>query len=80
MMKNIVAATLSAALLIPAVASAQEHAALAPGKPAGTHEALLRAPVWVWIAGIGFIALGIALASSGGSNNSAGSTTGTGVL
>ena len=80
MLKHIAAATLSAALVLPAVASAADHAALAPGKPAGTKEALLRAPIWVWVAGIGFVALGVALAASGGNNNGSSSSTNTSVL
>lgn len=59
-------------------ASASDQAALAPGKAAGVKEAALRAPLWVWIAGVGFVALGIGLIASGnGNGHSGGSTTST---
>ncbi len=58
-----------------------DQSALAPGKPAGVREAALHAPLWVWVAGIGFVALGIALVASGNSNgtSSGSSTSGLGV-
>ena len=59
-------------------ASASDHATLAPGKPAGVREAAMRAPLWVWIAGVGFVALGIGLVASGsGNGHSGGSSTAT---
>jgi hypothetical protein len=65
---------LASALLLAATAPsfAADQAALAPGKPAGVKQAALRAPLWVWIAGIGFVALGIGLVASGNSNGSSG--------
>ncbi len=57
-----------------AFAAGGDHAALAPGKPAGVKEAAMHAPLWVWIAGVGFVALGVGLVASG---NSGGSSSGT---
>ncbi|MBL6613020.1 MAG: hypothetical protein ISP45_03305 [Reyranella sp.] len=71
------ASTMLVSSSVAAFAS-NETPALAAGKPAGVKEAALHAPLWVWIAGIGFVALGIGLAASGnGSGHSAGSTTST---
>ena len=54
-------------------------APLPPGKAAGVKEAALHAPLWVWIAGIGFVALGVGLVASGNKNGvTTPSTTGTG--
>ena len=85
MLQKLGAIALASALVVStsvgALAAGTEHAALAPGKPAGVQQALLRAPVWVWIAGIGFIALGIGLVASGNNNGSSGgSSTSTVVL
>ena len=70
---------LASALLFSSTAGAfaadADHAALAPGKPAGVKEAALRAPLWVWVAGIGFVALGIGLVASGNGNGSSSGTT-----
>jgi hypothetical protein len=65
---------LASALLLAATAPsfAADQAALAPGKPAGVKQAALRAPLWVWIAGVGFVALGVGLIASGNSNGSSG--------
>ncbi len=65
---------LASALLLAATAPsfAADQAALAPGKPAGVKQAALRAPLWVWIAGIGFVALGVGLIASGNGNGSSG--------
>ena len=77
------AAALAAALLVSSAsiafaAPAADQAALAPGKPAGVKEAALRAPLWIWIAGVGFVALGVGLLASGNGNcHSGGSTTST---
>ena len=80
MKKAITASALGFALLTSQAAIAaqpvQETATLAPGKPAGVKNAALHAPLWVWVAGIGFIALGVALATSSGSGSS-GSTSST---
>ena len=59
-------------------AGTSTSASLAPGKPAGVREAAMRAPLWVWIAGVGFVALGVGLVASGnGNGHSGGSTTNT---
>ena len=85
MLRKFGAVALASALLASTgsaafAASASDHAALAPGKPAGVREAAMRAPMWVWIAGVGFVALGIGLIASGnGNGHSGGSTTGTGL-
>jgi len=82
MVRKFVAAALASALLVSsgtAAFAASDRAALAPGKAAGVHQAALHAPLWIWIAGIGFVALGVGLAVSGnGDGSSSGSTTGTG--
>ena len=70
----LLASTGSAALAAPT----SDQAALAPGKPAGVKEAAMHAPLWVWIAGIGFVALGVGLVASGsGNGHSGGSNTAT---
>ena len=76
---KIAATALSLCLLgaTSAYAADGDQAALAPGKPAGVRQAALRAPVWVWIAGVGFVALGIALVVGSGNGGSSGSTTST---
>ena len=84
MSQKLGAVALASALLISSAVSAfaadADHAALAPGKAAGVKEAAMRAPLWVWIAGIGFVALGVGLVASGnGNGHSAGSTTNTGI-
>ena len=70
---------LASALMVsgiaPAFAAGNDQAALAPGKPAGVRQAALHAPLWIWIAGIGFVALGIGLVASGNSNGSSGGST-----
>ncbi len=78
MSRKIVAVALASALLASSssAAFAADQAALAPGKAAGVHEAALRAPLWVWIAGVGFVALGVGLVMSGnGNGHSGGSST-----
>ena len=50
---------------------------LPPGKAAGVKEAAIHAPLWVWIAGIGFVALGVGLIASGNSKTVV-TTSGTG--
>ena len=82
MLRKIGAVALASAMLISTgsafAAPASDSAALAPGKPAGVHEAAMRAPLWVWVAGVGFVALGVGLVASGnGSGHSGGSTTNT---
>ncbi len=71
----------ASALLLSSTATAfaagSEQAALAPGKPAGVKEAALRAPLWVWVAGVGFVALGVGLVASGNGNGHSSGTTGT---
>jgi hypothetical protein len=42
---------------------------LAPGKPAGIHQAQMQTPTLLIVAGVAVVAAGIALAASGGSNN-----------
>lgn len=80
-MKKIGAVVAAMALLVStgtATMAASDQAALSPGKPAGVKQAALHAPLWVWIAGIGFVALGVGLAASGnGNGSSTGSTTST---
>jgi len=83
MLRKYVAVALASALLVTSgsaafAAPASDQAALAPGKPAGVREAAMRAPLWVWIAGVGFVALGVGLVASGnGNGHSGGSTTNT---
>ncbi len=83
MLRKIGAAALASALLVSTgtaafAAPASDQAALAPGKPAGVREAAMHAPLWIWIAGIGFVALGVGLVASGsGNGHSGGSTTNT---
>lgn len=81
MVRKIGAVALASALLVSsgtAAFAASDQAALAPGKPAGVKEAAHRAPLWIWIAGVGFVALGIGLVMSGnGNGHSGGSTTNT---
>ncbi|MEI9991440.1 MAG: hypothetical protein WDM86_15530 [Rhizomicrobium sp.] len=61
-----------------AFAASADHPSLAPGKAAGVKEAALRAPIWVWVAGVGFVALGVGLVASGnGNGTSSGTTTST---
>jgi len=73
---------LATALLVSssvgAFAASADQPALAPGKAAGVKEAALHAPIWVWIAGIGFVCLGVGLVASGnGNGTSSGTTTST---
>ena len=81
MLRKFVAVALASALLASTgsaalAAPASDQAALAPGKPAGVKEAAMRAPLWVWIAGVGFVALGVGLVASGnGNGHSGGSST-----
>jgi len=81
MVRKIGTVALASALLLSTggVAFAgSDQAALAPGKPAGVKQAALHAPLWIWIAGIGFVALGVGLVASGnGNGTSGGSTTST---
>ncbi|MEI9889045.1 MAG: hypothetical protein WDN08_21590 [Rhizomicrobium sp.] len=80
MLRKIGAVALASALLVSTgtaavAASTSDQAALAPGKAAGVREAAHRAPMWVWIAGVGFVALGIGLVASGNGNGSSSGTT-----
>ncbi|MEI9997260.1 MAG: hypothetical protein WDM91_21875 [Rhizomicrobium sp.] len=78
MVRKFGAAVIAAALLVSSgtAAFAADQAALAPGKAAGVREAALRAPLWVWVAGVGFVALGVGLVASGnGNGHSGGSST-----
>ena len=52
-----------------------QQGALMPGGPAGVQQAALHAPLWVWIAGIGFVALGVGLVASSTSKKAASTTT-----
>ena len=71
------AVTSSTAAFAASDAPSTNHAALAPGKPAGVKAAALRAPLWVWVAGIGFVALGVGLVASGNGSSSTTSTSST---
>ena len=81
MVRGTCAVALASALMVSSIsatfaAPATDQAALSPGKAAGVHEAALRAPLWVWVAGIGFVALGVGLVASGnGNGHSGGSST-----
>ncbi len=78
MLRMFTAAAVASALLLSTgtAAFASDQAALAPGKAAGVHEAALRAPIWIWVAGVGFVALGVGLVASGnGNGHSGGSST-----
>ena len=83
MLRKFGAVALASALLISSgtaafASSSSDQAALAPGKPAGVRQAAMHAPLWIWIAGIGLVGLGIGLVASGNSGgSSAGSTTNT---
>ena len=78
MLRKIGAVALASALLAStgtaAFAASSDQAALVPGKPAGVREAALRAPLWVWIAGVGFVALGVGLVAAGNGNGHSGGT------
>ena len=78
MLRNLGVVAMASALLMSNVSGAfagTDQAALAPGKPAGVRQAALHAPLWIWIAGIGFVAVGVALVVSGNGNGSSGGTT-----
>ena len=78
MLRKIGAVALASTMLLSTTSgfAASDQAALAPGKAAGVHEAALRAPLWIWVAGVGFVALGVGLLASGnGNGHSGGSTT-----
>lgn len=81
MLRKSVAVAMASAMLVTSgsvafAAPASDQAALAPGKPAGVREAAHRAPLWIWIAGVGFVALGVGLVASGsGNGHSGGSST-----
>jgi hypothetical protein len=80
MLQRLGSIAIASALLFSSTAAIAggNEAALAPGKPAGVKQAAMHAPMWVWIAGIGFVALGIGLVASGnGNGHSGGSTTST---
>lgn len=77
MLRKLGVAAVTSALLLSSGTSAfaSDQAALAPGKPAGVKQAALHAPIWIWIAGIGFVALGVGLIMSGNGNGSSGGST-----
>ena len=77
MVRKLGAVALASALLFVSGTSAfaADQAALAPGKPAGVRQAALHAPLWIWIAGIGFVALGVGLIASGNGNGASGGST-----
>ena len=76
MLRKLGISAIASALLfsgsVSAIAAGTDQSALAPGKPAGVKQAAMRAPLWVWIAGVGFVALGVGLVASGNSNGSSG--------
>ncbi len=85
MLQRMGSLALASALLLSSTAATfaagSDQAALAPGKPAGVKEAAMRAPLWVWIAGVGFVALGVGLVVSGSSHGSSGgSSTSTNIV
>jgi hypothetical protein len=83
MLRKIGAVALASTMLLSTTSAfaASDQAALAPGKAAGVHEAALHAPLWIWVAGIGFVALGVGLLASGnGNGHSGGSSTTTGIV
>ncbi|MEJ1968788.1 MAG: hypothetical protein WDN03_09200 [Rhizomicrobium sp.] len=69
------ASALMVSSTVGAYAADADQAALPPGKAAGVKEAALHAPLWVWIAGIGFVALGVGLVASGNGGGHSGPTT-----
>ncbi len=78
MLRKFAAVALMSTLVLSstsALAAGSNEAALAPGKPAGVKEAAMHAPLWVWIAGVGFVALGVGLIASGNGNGSSGGST-----
>jgi len=77
-MKKVCATAAALAVLLStgtAAFGASDEAALSPGKPAGVKQAALRAPLWVWVAGVGFVALGVGLVASGNGNGKSGGST-----
>jgi hypothetical protein len=78
MRKASVMAVAAAALVSASVAQANDNSSpLAAGKPAGVKQAQLSAPLWAWVAGIGFVALAVGIAASPRSSAPVTSSTGT---
>jgi hypothetical protein len=71
MSRALVAAAVAAGLLTATAASAADQARLPPGRAAGVSEAALHAPIRLWVAGIGFIVMGIGLAAIGNGDGAA---------
>lgn len=71
------AAAFATATVGVAFADSAQHGALAPGKPASVKQAAMwwMQPHWVWIAGIGWVAIGFGLAASGSHQGMVGTTT-----
>jgi len=76
--KLLAALTASALLISPTFAAETAISPLPAGKPAGVKAAAMHAPLWVWIAGVGFVALGVGLAVASGNKNTVTSATTTG--
>lgn len=70
-MRTIGAVVMSLMLASSAFAATGSTAALAPGQPAGVHQAQLHGHPMLWLLGVGIVAGGIALAVSGDSNGHA---------
>lgn len=67
MVRNLILATASAALLTQAaLADSQTDGTLAPGKPSGTHQAQLTNPNTMIFIGAGVLVLGLGLYLAGG--------------
>jgi hypothetical protein len=67
-MRTIGAVIMSLMLASSAFAASGSTAALAPGQPAGVHQAQMHGHAMLWLLGAGIVAGGIALAVSGDSN------------
>ena len=74
-MRIIGAATLALMLASSAFAATGSSAALAPGKPAGVHQAQMAGHTLLWLLGLGIVAGGIAIAASGSGNGHTTTTT-----
>ena len=76
-MRKIGAALLAVSLMSSSVAFAATptQGALAPGKAAGVKQAQLNSRLWFWVLGLGFVAGGIILVTTGNSKGTAVTTT-----
>jgi hypothetical protein len=82
MLRKLAVVALASALLASGTSSAfaagNDQAALAPGKPAGVHEAHRIVPYWVYGVGAALIIGGVAFTLSSNSNGTSGGSNTTG--